>query len=64
MLAIILLAEQFGVSQNTGLGDSLESAAGIVVLVIIYVLPGVIGALVAAVAANRVQRWALHSLGL
>jgi hypothetical protein len=65
MLIAVLLTAALGVEQMMGFNEHWDPASlrGVVVLAIIYVLPGAIGPIVAVSVANWVQRWTLHFLG-
>ena len=65
MGATVLSAEPLGLDQSLGFNDEWDpgSPRGLVVLLMIFVLPGTIGAVVATMIANRIQRWAWRRLG-
>lgn len=65
LFIMILLADEFGFGQMMGLNRSLDSTnwRGLITFVILYFGPGAMGAVVAALVGNRLQRWTLNRLG-
>jgi hypothetical protein len=65
MGATVLSAKPLGFDQVLGFNEEWDpgSPRGIAVLLMIFVLPGTIGATVATMIANWIQRWALRRLG-
>lgn len=66
MATAVLLTGLLGLERVMGFTEDWNplNPHGIAVLMVIYFLPGAAGAVVAAMVANRVQRWILHSVWL
>ena len=63
LFATVLLVDHFGGADLFNKSLDKASWSRLIVLAVLYVGPGAIGALIAALVGNRIQRWTLRRLG-